>query len=102
MAERVVDLLEPVEVDDGDRGRLSRCRTARHRLLGALVEQRPVGELGERVVLGQELVLLDLVAQAPADRHRDREQHAVQERKTDEEVAVQVVETRGDVAAMGA
>ena len=101
VAEGVVDLLEPVQVDDGDGG----PGVAPHRLhdgfVGALVEQRPVGQLGERVVLGQELVLLDLLAQTAADRHRDDEEDHVQRPEPEEEVAVQRVQPGVDVRGDG-
>ena len=94
VAEGVVDLLEAVQVDDGDGGSRVAAHGVDHGLLGALVEQRPVGEVGERVVLGQELVLLHLLAQAAADRHRDDEEGDVQRTEADEEVAVRACGAR--------
>jgi hypothetical protein len=48
VAERVVDLLEPVEVDEHE-GDAAGCRTVERRI-GPLPQQRPVGQAGERVV----------------------------------------------------
>ncbi len=101
VAQGVVDLLEPVQVDDGDGSTRVAPHGSQHRLLGALVEQRAVGQLGERVVLGQELVLLDLLAQAAADRDRDEEQHEVQGPQAQGEVAVQRVQAGAHVLGDG-
>ncbi len=79
--ERVVDLLEAVEVDDGQRRPGVAADGAGHGLMGALVEQRPVGQVGEGVVLGQELVHANLLAQPAADRHGDHEERQVQRRR---------------------
>jgi hypothetical protein len=51
MAERVVDLLEPVEVDQQQRHRRVGTGTRHERLLDALGEQDAVGQPGERVVM---------------------------------------------------
>ena len=61
MSEGVVDLLEPVEVDEHHRHRSLRTRELRERRRDGLDEQRPVGDLGERVVEGapRELRFLD-------------------------------------------
>jgi hypothetical protein len=48
VAERVVDLLEPVEVDEHE-GDAAGGRTVERRI-GPLPQQRPVGQAGERVV----------------------------------------------------
>ena len=50
MAEAVVDLLEPVEVQE-EHGDVLGAGPLLQRLGDALAEQRPVGQLGERVVV---------------------------------------------------
>ena len=76
VAERVVDDLEVVEVDEHHRDR-ARVALREHRLLQAVVEQVAVGQPGERVVVRLALELL-LVALA-LDRvlHRLQQQRAV-------------------------
>ena len=101
MTEGVVDLFETVQVDNGDRDAGVGADGVDHGLLGALVEERPVGEFGEGVVLGQELVLLHLVAQAAAHRDGDDEEGHVQRAQAEEEVAVQGVEPGVDVEGDG-
>ena len=68
VAERVVDLLEAVEVDQQHRGRV----VAAQRALGAAVQERAVGQAGEGVVQG-------LVAQAARRAGDDPEQGAEEE-----------------------
>jgi hypothetical protein len=51
MAERIVDLLEPVEVDEQQRHPRVGIGTRHERLLDALGEQEAVGQPGERVVM---------------------------------------------------
>ena len=58
MAARVVDELEVVEVEEEHGDRLVVARLARERVLDAVVEERTVGELGERVVEGAVAELL--------------------------------------------
>ena len=53
VAEGVVDLLELVEVDQDDREQAAVAPAARHRLAQAVLEQEPVGQAGQRVVLGE-------------------------------------------------
>ena len=50
VAERVVDVLEHVEVDEEDGGLGLRARRAGERVLEAVDEQQPVRQPGERVV----------------------------------------------------
>ena len=61
VAERVVDLLEPVEVHVHERDRAPVTLGARDRAVELFVEQPAVGEVGELVVVG-------LVAQLLEDR----------------------------------
>ena len=62
--ERVVDVLESIEVDDRDRERRGALLHARECVGDSALEQAAVRKLGQRVVLGQERVELDLPAQA--------------------------------------
>jgi hypothetical protein len=55
VAERVVDGLEAVEVDEHHRGLLAVAVGERERLLQAVLQQAAVGQAGERVVVGQVL-----------------------------------------------
>ena len=55
VAERVVDGLEAVEVDEHHRGLLAVAVGQRERLLQAVLQQAPVGQAGERVVVGEVL-----------------------------------------------
>ena len=97
VAEGVVDLLEAVEIDDGDRRRLSQCPPTRHLGLGSPVEEHAVGKIGERVVLGQIRVELDLAAQPASYPERDSEQDHVEGGQPDQEVAVEGVKPAADV-----
>ena len=67
VAERVVDLLEAVEVHDqhGHAAAVAAARP-RGRVLDAVAEQRAVGQAGERVVQRLVLVELGLGERAPA------------------------------------
>ena len=53
MAEHVVDVLEAIEVEAQHRERLGRRGGAFEREVEALVESRPIGQVGERVVIGK-------------------------------------------------
>ena len=55
MAERVVDVLEPVEVDEQHADAMSAALGLRDRLRQALVQQQPVGQAGQRVA-GREVL----------------------------------------------
>ncbi len=73
VAERVVDLLETVEVD-GEEGHLHAVATRPlHRAAEPILEQPSVGQPGQRVMLGQVLVLAQLPLQKQQD-HADRHQ----------------------------
>jgi hypothetical protein len=65
VAEGVVDLLEPVQVDQGQRGRDQLAVGLTHRLPGAVIEQGPVGEPGEGV---REGLLPDVALVADQER----------------------------------
>jgi hypothetical protein len=78
MAERVVDLLEAVEVHDHHgRGHVVAARR-RERLADAVVEERAVGEVRERVVERLVLVDLRLVPERLRRAGDDPEQDAVE------------------------
>ena len=79
--ERVVDLLEAVEVDEQHRDRAVRAH-ALDRALDALVEERAVRQPGEGVVEGE-------VAQPPRRAGDDPEQHRVEQREADAEEQVE-------------
>ena len=51
MAERIIDVLEPVEIEHEDRKPLAQPALAGARFLDLLGEQGAVGEPGERVVM---------------------------------------------------
>ncbi len=57
MAERVVDVLEAVEVEQQDGDLAPVALRMRDRPMGAVVEQQPVGEVGDRIVERLALVL---------------------------------------------
>ena len=62
VAERVVDGLEAVEVDEQQRRTGRHAPGAAERLVGDLVERRPVGEPGQLVVVGEVAQALGPVA----------------------------------------
>jgi hypothetical protein len=97
MTERVVDLLEPIEVDDGDRDGAAVAGGVETGRSDAPVEGGPVGQVGERVVLGPIFVQPDLMTEPPAHRHRDPQQHEIQRGETDRQIEVQAVEPGADV-----
>ncbi len=74
VAERVVDHLEVVEVDQQQRHSAAAALVAGHRVLDPVAEQRPVGQAGQRVLerlagqLALERLLLGHVADAQDDR----------------------------------
>ena len=70
VAERVVDELEPVEVEEQDRDVRVRPGRAPQRPVERLEQERPVGETGERVVrgvVGQPV--LELLAVGDVEHH---------------------------------
>ncbi len=69
MAQRVVDLLEAVQVEQQQRDGCSLAVGDPRRLLEAIVQERPVRQLGQRVVIRQvRQALLDAPALAPHAR----------------------------------
>ena len=78
MAERVVDLLEAVEVEQHQREAGGVALRGQERLLEAIVEEPTVREPGERVVEGELLDLLHLAAEARRNATEQREQGEVQ------------------------
>ena len=73
---RVVDRLEPVEVEEEERRAHGRAACAPQRLVGQLVERRPVGEPGQLVVVGEAVEPLRAVpALRDVLRHREAGLH---------------------------
>ena len=64
MTQGVVDLPEPVEIDDGQRRPGAVVHGGLDGRLGAPVEEGPIGQVGQEVVLGQELVAASTVGAA--------------------------------------
>ena len=95
--ERVVDVLESIEVDDRDRERRLPVFHAHERVGDSPLEQPAVRELGQRVVLGEERVELHLPAQPATHRQRDREEHDVERGEPDHEIERQPAQTTRDV-----
>ena len=98
VAERVVDLLEPVEVDQEQRGIVPVARARQDRLVGAVAKEASVRKRRERVVarvVGGTLgVLLELLGPPSqlARRARDQpEEDGVEHREPDHEHEVEPV-----------
>ena len=79
VAERVVDLLETVEVDDGDADGLAAPAGRGNRVAGPVDEQCPVRQIGQQVVQRHVLVLGVAPAKTPCDRPADRAQRDPQQ-----------------------
>ena len=77
--ERVVDLLEPVEVHQEEGDDVARAGARPERVLDPVVEKRPVRELRELVVEREPRVLLGLPAQLARGACDDAEQADPQE-----------------------
>ena len=75
VAERVVDLLEPVEVHEHDRRAVAAAFRGAERDLGPVAEHHPVGQVGERVVEREALADDGLTAGA-VDRDQRQDQRA--------------------------
>ena len=99
--EGVVDLLEPVEVDDREHDRHVLALRRGDRRRGALLVDGAVRQVGERVVLGEVGVDAKLAAQAARHGHRDGEQRDVQRAEGEGEVAVEPREPGADVRVDG-
>ena len=67
MAERVVDLLEAVEVHEHDRGAVAAPLGGAERDLGPVAEHHPVGQVGQRV-LEREALADDRLPAGAVDR----------------------------------
>ena len=68
VADRVVDVLEPIEIQDEQRERVAVAVCGEHGLLQAIVEQRAIRQIGEGVVIGEmrEALLRELPLTADA------------------------------------
>ena len=78
MAERVVDLLEPVEVEEQHRDPGTTLLGFRERLVDPAPEEIPVREAGQPVVQSLVLDLFKVAAQPPRDSPEEREEREVQ------------------------
>ena len=65
MAEAVVDLLEAVDVHEQRRRRSVEPPRSREHLLGAIEDQGPVRQAGQRIVQGPVLEFVGLLADQP-------------------------------------
>ena len=92
VAEGVVDVLEPVEVDDGDGHRLVVAGSFEGRRRPP-VEQGAVGEVGEVVVLGEEGVERHFLAETSAHRNGDDGQGQIQRAEGDGQLPLLAVES---------
>ncbi len=68
--ERVVDRLEAIQVDEQDRHFLAIALRPRQHLRDAVVEQRPIRQLRQRIVVGQVLDALARLRPLDGDRRR--------------------------------
>jgi hypothetical protein len=94
VADRVVDGLEPVEIGDHDRDRPRVAGCGRERGRGGVEEARPVGQPGERVVVGQLMQLVVADPQGARQRPVAHQRHVLaDEHERDEQ--------RGDGRAQG-
>ena len=83
MPERVVDLLEPIEVHDQERETGILAARLQDRLLDAIAEQRPVGQARQRVVKSLILVLFHLKAQLACSPRDEDDLNDVERRQSD-------------------
>jgi len=95
MAEGVVDLLEAVEVHQQDRNRAVAATRAQG-VLQQTVEQRPVGEAGQRIAHRLVLGLGGLAAQARGRAHGRAQQAQAECREPDEQDQVQPPRVAGE------
>ncbi len=84
MTERVVDLLEAIEVEQRHRHRPAAQALARQGTGESLKEQRAVGQPRERVIARQPIVLPRLAAQRARGAGDDAKQHRPQQRQPEE------------------
>ena len=82
--ERVVDLLEGVDVEQQHRDGAGGGAAGAQRLRGALAKERAVGQAGELVVACEAIVLLGLPAQPARGRGDDPEEDRPQQREAEE------------------
>ena len=88
VTQRVVHVLEAVEVDEHHRDVLLVAFREKERLVDAVVEERPVGEIGERVVEGLMPVLCRLLPQALGRARDDAEEDEVEQGEAAEQKEV--------------
>ena len=99
VAERIVDLLEAIEVDDRHRHGALSPAAAPDRGGRPLAEQGAVGQLGQRVMLGHERISDRFAAEPAADRDRDREQRQIQHAEPDDQGKVHPMQSGRDVVS---
>ncbi len=78
VAERVVDLLEAIQVDQQNRHLVSPPPRGCEGLLDPVAEECPIGKRGQIVVEGEVLDLLDLAANAFRDPAKDRKEREIE------------------------
>ena len=83
VAERSVDLGEPLEVDQQDGQRIALDFRPIERRAHPLAKQRAVGQRYERVITGQHVVLARLAAQSTGGLRDDAKQHCPQQCQAD-------------------
>ena len=86
--ERVVDFLESVEVDDGNRRRSSRFPTPAKYCLHTGVEVKPIWKIRKCIMFGQIGIRSDLSAEPTADKCGNPKQDEVQKGQADSQVPV--------------
>src|SRR3990172_1895944 len=96
VAERVVDLLEAVEVHEENGGALPLALGGQDGLPRPVVEEGAVGKAGKRVVERLVLVLLGLAAQPVRGAHDDPDDHEIEEAESAEQEEVDGVRVAGD------
>ena len=101
VAERVVDVLEAVQVDQDDRAALA-ALAALDGLLRPFAEPFAVGQAGQRVVQRLVLVPGGVAAQAPGRGPRDERQHRIQRAEPGRQPHVRAAHLRLDVLGDGA
>ena len=85
MAERVIHLFEAIEVEDHQRDPTARPLRGPNRLTGAVVEETPVGQVGQRIMQGKVFVLRRLPTQPGRGAGDNAKEDQVEQRQATEE-----------------
>src|SRR2546426_12501728 len=96
MAERVIDLLEAVEVDQEDRAEYSLALRLAQRLLYAVIEQDAIGQVRQGIVEGLVSVLGRLPPKPPGGRGDDAIEHRVEHGEATEEDQIELCRVTSD------